>query len=124
MRRPRDTISVRVGRFAGRLRPAWTRAGIIVTVTAGFAGALTGACFHPREVPCAFSCVSPGARCPTDFTCGTDGVCHRDGADGVCTLAFLDGGGGAGGASSDAGAVVPDASSDAGAPDGGDPLPP
>jgi hypothetical protein len=124
MTRSRDTISVRVARTVRRLGPAWIRAGIIVAVTAGLGGALTGACFHPREVPCAFSCVSPGARCPTDFTCGTDGLCHRDGVDSGCTLIGPEGVGGASGASPDAGGGALDASGDAGVPDGADLSPP
>jgi hypothetical protein len=118
MTRSGDTIGVRGARFVRKVGRAWARTGVIVAVTAGLGGALAGACFHPREVPCAFSCVSPGARCPTGFTCGTDGLCHRDGAEG-CTLTPPDAGaGGASGASSDAAAVVPDASTDDGTTDG------
>lgn len=120
MTRPRDPIGVRGARFVRKVGSVWARAGVIVAVTATLGGALAGACFHPREVPCAFSCVSPGARCPTSFTCGTDGLCHRDGADdGGCTLTPPDAGaGGASGASPDADAVVPDASTDDGTTDG------
>jgi hypothetical protein len=46
----------------------------------------TPGCFAPREPPCAFTCVSAGARCPDGFTCGSDGLCHRDGAEGMCLL--------------------------------------
>jgi hypothetical protein len=104
MRRPPDIIGARAARTVRKVGRPSTGAGLIVALLAGLCGTLVGACFHPRDVPCAFSCVSPGARCPTDFTCGTDGLCHRDGADGVCTLTPPDvGAGGAGGGSSNAG---------------------
>jgi len=82
---------------------------VLVGLGLGLALGASGAgCFHPREPPCAFTCVSPGARCPTDYTCGADGLCHRDGAEGICTLNPPDGGpgggtAGAGGASEGAG---------------------
>jgi len=83
--------------------PAFVRSlvvglGLGLTLAAG-----SGGCFHPREPTCAFTCVSPGARCPTDYTCGADGLCHRDGAEGICTLTPPDGG--AAGAAGAGGAV-------------------
>jgi hypothetical protein len=48
-------------------------------------GAVTG-CFSPRNPPCAFTCITAGNLCPDSFTCGTDGLCHRDGAEDVCGL--------------------------------------
>ena len=94
------TIAARIGGSVRRI----CRIGAGVGVIVGLGSVLAAGCFHPREVPCAFSCVSPGARCPTEFTCGADGLCHRDGVDG-CTLTPPDGGaGGAPGASPDAGA--------------------
>lgn len=112
----RGEIGVRVARFVRTLGSLWARAGVIGAMSAALAGALASGCYHPREVPCAFSCVSPGARCPTDFTCGTDGVCHRVGADDACTFPEA-GAGGTSGTSPDAGAVS-DAAPDDGAPDG------
>src|SRR5438876_1407962 len=98
---PRNEIGVRVARFIRAVGRLCARAGVIVAMSAGLVGALASACYHPREVPCAFSCVTPGARCPTDFTCGTDGLCHRVGAEG-CTLTPPEAGaGGTSGASSD-----------------------
>jgi hypothetical protein len=56
-------------------------------------------CFSPRKPACAFTCVSAGNRCPDDYTCGADGLCHRDGDEDVCGLTPPNGGvGGAGGA--------------------------
>lgn len=45
------------------------------------------ACFSLKEPPCAFSCLTPPHRCPEQYTCQADGLCHREGATGICTLA-------------------------------------
>ena len=44
------------------------------------------ACFSLKEPPCAFSCVTPPHRCPEQYTCQADGLCHREGATGICGL--------------------------------------
>jgi hypothetical protein len=49
------------------------------------AGGLSWACFSPRQPGCAFSCVGDG-RCPTGYTCESDGLCHRDDGTGACDL--------------------------------------
>jgi hypothetical protein len=49
------------------------------------------ACFSPQQPACAFSC-GPAAACPVDYTCGGDGLCHRDDGHGLCLLAPQDGG--------------------------------
>jgi hypothetical protein len=44
-------------------------------------------CFSPQQPACAFSCVAPPGRCPQDYACGHDGLCHRAGADSAsCAL--------------------------------------
>lgn len=48
---------------------------------AGFAG-----CFSLKEPPCAFTCVEAAHRCPESYTCGDDGLCHREGATATCGL--------------------------------------
>jgi hypothetical protein len=59
---------------------------LVVAVVAGMGVGLSG-CFSPKEVPCAFTCLDPSHACPQDFTCGDDGLCHREGAVGECPLA-------------------------------------
>lgn len=39
---------------------------------------LTAACYSPPEPDCGFFC-GTGSACPSDYHCGRDGVCHRDG---------------------------------------------
>jgi len=72
------------------------------------AAAGIGGCFSPSTPPCAFTCVSAGHLCPDDYTCGTDGLCHRDGAQDVCGLKppYGAGGASAGGAGGMAGAAA------------------
>lgn len=49
--------------------------------------ALTTGCFSPAKPPCAFSCQSESHACPASYTCGSDGICHRDDADAaICGL--------------------------------------
>jgi hypothetical protein len=50
------------------------------------------ACFSLKEPPCAFSCVRPPNRCPENYSCLPDGLCHREGATSVCTLTAPGGG--------------------------------
>ena len=48
---------------------------------------LPAGCFSLKEPPCAFSCVQPPHRCPEQYSCLADGLCHRQGvAASVCTL--------------------------------------
>ncbi|HXI58167.1 MAG TPA: hypothetical protein VNO55_19005 [Polyangia bacterium] len=46
----------------------------------------TPACFSPRQPACAFSCAKAPHSCPSDYLCGDDGFCHREGVppDGTC----------------------------------------
>lgn len=69
----------------------------LLMILAGATTAL-GGCFSPKTPPCAFTCISAGSLCPDDYTCGADGLCHRDGAEGVCGLKPPYGGGEAGAA--------------------------
>jgi hypothetical protein len=55
------------------------------------AAAVVAGCFSPQQPACAFSC-GPAGECPTDYTCGGDGLCHRDDGVGQCLLAPQDGG--------------------------------
>jgi hypothetical protein len=71
------------------------RAWIACLALAGSALALAG-CFSPRTPACAFTCIAAGNLCPADYTCGVDGLCHRDGDDGVCGLQAPNGGAGGG----------------------------
>jgi hypothetical protein len=57
-----------------------------LALAAGLAALIPTACFSLREPPCAFSCLVPPHRCPEKYTCGDDGLCHRAGAEGICTL--------------------------------------
>ena len=69
------------------------------------ASAAFGGCFSPATPPCAFTCISAGNLCPDEYTCGADGLCHRDGAQDMCGLRSpYEGQGGAGGAAGHAGA--------------------
>jgi hypothetical protein len=47
-------------------------------------------CFDPHEPACAFSCASDG-KCPTNYVCASDNLCHRADGKGVCTLSPVDG---------------------------------
>ncbi len=47
------------------------------------AATLLPACFKIDEPPCAFSCSDTGA-CPDNYTCASDGYCHRKDYAGVC----------------------------------------
>ena len=69
----------------------WRLAVLGVTMTAG-------SCFSPRTPACAFTCISAGNLCPDDYTCGPDGLCHRNGDDDRCGLISPNGAAGAGGA--------------------------
>jgi hypothetical protein len=51
------------------------------------------ACFSLKEPPCAFTCVDPPHLCPASYACGTDGLCHLEGATGVCPFSPPDDGG-------------------------------
>lgn len=73
-------------------RPMRRRAVFGLWLFAVGAASSAPGCFAPHEAPCAFSCVTVGARCPENFTCGGDGLCHRDGAEGVCLLTPPDAG--------------------------------
>ena len=72
-------MSARIPRPARRLGLA-----LVTALLAGIA-ALTS-CFSLREPPCAFSCLAPPHRCPAQYTCESDGLCHRGGATGMCAL--------------------------------------
>lgn len=62
-------------------------------VAVGWA-ALTSGCFDPKTPACAFSCTSATHACPTAYTCGDDGLCHRDDApDAACGIAPVTDGG-------------------------------
>ena len=98
MRAPMKRAWATLRRGEGAVRTRSRRLVALAFALASSGGAL-GACFTPREPPCAFSCVSAGARCPADYTCGTDGVCHRDGAEGACSFTLPDAG--AGGSTAD-----------------------
>lgn len=52
----------------------------------GLAAVVPLACFSLKEPPCAFSCLTPPHRCPEQYTCQADGLCHREGAAGMCIL--------------------------------------
>ena len=78
---------------------AWLLA--LVAATAALA-----ACFSPGKPPCAFTCISASRLCPDDYTCGADGLCHRDGAEDVCGLTAPYGEAGAGGGAAGAGGGV------------------
>jgi hypothetical protein len=60
------------------------RVRLAVVLALGLGLGLAG-CFSLREPPCAFSCVQPPHLCPDQYTCQADGLCHRNGAVGVCT---------------------------------------
>jgi hypothetical protein len=64
-------------------RIARPRSAVVLLAFAALSISLTG-CFTPRNPPCAFTCVSSGNLCPDGYACGTDGLCHRAGADDVC----------------------------------------
>ncbi len=55
-------------------------------------GLAAGGCFSLKEPACAFSCQQPPHRCPESYACGTDGLCHRNGATATCGLTPPDGG--------------------------------
>ena len=77
--------------FLGRLgvapgaRSGGPFVGVFVGLFVGLFVTFAASCFSPREPACAFSCVAD-RRCPTDYHCGDDGLCHRDDGQGVCTL--------------------------------------
>ncbi len=60
------------------------RAGFAVVVLV--ACAIPLACFSLKEPPCAFSCLQPPNRCPENYTCEADGLCHHHGDTGSCFL--------------------------------------
>lgn len=49
-------------------------------------GSLVAGCFSPKQPACAFSCVAAPNRCPENYACGDDGLCHRAGANSACAL--------------------------------------
>ncbi len=57
----RDTVSAVLGR-------------ILAVGLATLAG-----CYSPPQPDCGFACTRNG-ECPADYTCASDGVCHRDGS--------------------------------------------
>ena len=59
------------------------RAWLAIAVAAAGLSLSSWACFSPRQPGCAFSCVADG-RCPARYSCGDDGLCHRDDGLGVC----------------------------------------
>ena len=65
----RDTVSPVLGR-------------ILAVGLATLAG-----CYSPPQPDCGFSCTRNG-ECPADYTCASDGVCHRNGspANLVCAV--------------------------------------
>lgn len=55
---------------------------------AGLCAALAG-CYNPPEPDCGFTC-GPSNACPTDYTCASDHICHRDGFAGTCPARTVD----------------------------------
>jgi hypothetical protein len=71
-----------------RTVPRRLGAGAVVMASIMSALALSPvACFSLKEPPCAFTCVEPPHRCPSNYTCGDDGLCHRVGVATMCPLA-------------------------------------
>lgn len=58
--------------------------GAVLVAAAALAG-----CYKPTIADGGFKCATSGKRCPDDFTCGTDLLCHRQGSTqsdaGQCT---------------------------------------
>ena len=67
-------------------RPARYGARYLAFALLALAPALPVACFSPSTPACAFSCVSAGHLCPDGYTCGDDGICHREGSTATCPL--------------------------------------
>jgi hypothetical protein len=42
-------------------------------------------CFNPAQPACGFSCAGDGL-CPTNYTCGSDLICHRNDGQGICAI--------------------------------------
>jgi len=59
---------------------AWLRCLVLGAMAAAMAS-----CFSPSRPPCAFTCVTT-PECPDGYACGTDGLCHRNGATDTCNL--------------------------------------
>ncbi|HEY2900532.1 MAG TPA: hypothetical protein VGL59_08150 [Polyangia bacterium] len=59
----------------------WVLAALAVLAAAG-----ATACFSPHQPGCAFSCTIPPHACPADYTCGSDGLCHRADGTGICDV--------------------------------------
>ena len=59
---------------------------VCLAVVSALGLGLSAGCFSLREPPCAFSCVQAPHLCPDQYVCQADGLCHRNGAVGVCTL--------------------------------------
>lgn len=82
---------------------------------------LVAGCFKVVEPPCAHRCVD-GGRCPDNYTCLSDGVCHLGGH--MTTCQFLDlaetDDGGADGSPDDGGDGGADAHADQSSADGGE----
>ena len=51
---------------------------LIATLVVALLGA--PACFKPQIDDVAFRC-GDGGMCPSGYSCGTDGCCHKDGSD-------------------------------------------
>jgi len=58
----------------------WRRCLVLATMAVAM-----GSCFSPHNPPCAFTCVT-APDCPDGYACGTDGLCHRNGATESCNL--------------------------------------
>lgn len=51
---------------------------LIATLVAALVGA--PACFNPEIADVAFRC-GDGGLCPSGYSCGSDGCCHKEGSD-------------------------------------------
>jgi hypothetical protein len=69
-----------------RRKALWRPRVVVILAALVVTAVATPACFSPRQPACAFSCAKPPHTCPSDYLCGDDGFCHRDGvpADGTC----------------------------------------
>jgi hypothetical protein len=69
------------------------RPRLAIALLAGLA-AVAAACFSPLKPACTFAC-GPGGACPAEYTCASDGLCHRQdenaGQGGLCDLDPVDG---------------------------------
>jgi hypothetical protein len=63
--------------------------GIVAFLVAVLALTPGIACFDPHEPACAFSCANDG-KCPTDYVCASDNLCHRADGKGFCAQSPID----------------------------------